>query len=141
MTFQLGLCPEHFITLIYYTDITNGSVIKEHLPELGCAIINAALIVDTFQVMAAANKAQWCKDTNTMRTRNINTELLYRLSPSTNVRVHLFQIHQVTETLTFYGAQVNTLSMLFVKFDANPDDVILSSPSFIPSLLIKCVHW
>lgn len=85
-TLQLGLCPEHSITLAYYTAVTNGPEIKRELSNLDCAIINAALIVDVLQVMAAANKTQWCKDTNSMRTRNINTELLYRLSPSTNVR-------------------------------------------------------
>lgn len=87
---QLGLCPGDSITLIYYTAVTNGSEIKKQLPTLDCAVINAALIVDAFQVVAAANKTQWCKDTNSMRTRNINTELLYRLSPSTNVRQGIY---------------------------------------------------
>ena len=46
---------------------------------------NVVQIVSSFHVLAAANKALVLREQNQMRTKNIYAEIIFSLSPSTNV--------------------------------------------------------
>lgn len=116
--FGLELFPGHSVDIYLFTEVENTAHIQACLSLLDCAVVNASLILDVLQVAMAACKAWLCKAKDEMRTRNINTELLYRLSPSTNV----------TASLATFGISNNTY-LLFVKFDAQ-DDVRISGHLF-----------
>lgn len=105
--FGLELFPGHSVDMYLFAEVTNAAHIRACLSSLDCAVVNASLILDTLQVVMAACKAWLCRSKDDMRTRSINTELLYRLSPSTNVAA----------SLATFGIRENA-HLLFVKFDA-----------------------
>ena len=43
-------------------------------------------VVDEFQVLVAANRAMYARSLKKMKTKHLADEILYRLSPSNNVR-------------------------------------------------------
>lgn len=76
-----------FITVELYRGVKNAAEIRSKLAHLNCAVIKADLVVDPRQIVFAATKALYLKRSGEMRTRTVYTELLYRLSPSTNVNL------------------------------------------------------
>lgn len=59
--------------------------IKERVLATGLAVINASLILDPFVVLVAANKCLVSEANGSMKTRSLNAELLFNLSPSMHV--------------------------------------------------------
>lgn len=111
---ELGLLPGLHLSIHYFGDVRNGVEIKRKLAELDCAIVNADLIPNKMHLVLAVTKALYGSLAGQMRTRNLNTEIIYRLSPSTNV----------TESLQQYGAQESNERMLFLG--VNKDENIFS---------------
>lgn len=74
------------VSILYYTDVTNQGEIRDRLADLDCAVIRANLIIDLKQLIMAVSKAIYLQREGQMRTRSFYTEILYRISPSTNVQ-------------------------------------------------------
>ena len=88
-TFTFELHPNHTLHLILYKNVKNAKDLRQLLlqgkEEVG--FINAELILDEFQVLVAANKAFHYQKLGQLITKNIHAELVYNLSPNTNVSV------------------------------------------------------
>lgn len=58
-------------------------------------------VLEIFQLLAAANRAISCESHGKMVTKSLNTELLYSLCPSKNVRLTLKKIFQLKINFNF----------------------------------------
>lgn len=67
--------------------------------------------------MAAAAKCIISQKNGTMKTKTLNSELIYSLSPSLHV----------TDSLKQFGLSPNLQYVLVVAFDQNPSEVIFTS--------------
>lgn len=73
------------ISLACYKGVKNAKELKESIASLDYAIIDATLLTSLEQVVFAATQARLLFYACEARTKTLYTELLYRLSPSTNV--------------------------------------------------------
>lgn len=102
----LELFPETSIHFCLYTDLTNAQELKEHVVEYEFALVNPASICSIQHVLSAANRAVANRTFGHMKTRALKTELLYFLSPSTNIK----------DTLQRYSVQPDSTAVLAVGF-------------------------
>lgn len=74
-------------TLHLFTNVTNTSEIREKLVagKLDCCVVKPSLIIDTFQLVVAANKATLNAKRNRLITKTVYTEVLFYLSMSKNI--------------------------------------------------------
>lgn len=91
-----------------YENVTNTKELRENLKDV--ALVDASLIVSKRHALSALEQAQRrarCADVvvranDVMKTRNIHTEFLYCLAPTTSIG----------DALRMYGATVETTSLL-----------------------------
>jgi tRNA threonylcarbamoyladenosine modification (KEOPS) complex Cgi121 subunit len=94
---------------------TSTAEIKNALPKLGCALVNASLVASQRALTSGVMRVFAGYTTGSMKTRSPSTELLYALSPSTNV----------TESLETFGISSDTAAVIAVRFfDDNIDSFI-----------------
>jgi len=76
-----------YLSVGYVQNVTNGADLKARVlaGSLDCSLINPSLVPDILVLAVAANKAALSKSRDSMKTRNINTEVLHNLSPVNNV--------------------------------------------------------
>lgn len=79
--------------------------VKSMLPSLNCSLINPSLVLSLEQLSSAIMKV--LVSGKTMKTRSQYTELLYNLSPSTNV----------TDSLKSFGLNDTNSSAIAVRFN------------------------
>lgn len=86
-TVSLDPETEMFCTLYLFENVQNSNEIRRKVMnnELSCSIIKASLVVDSFQVITAANKTAISAKMNQITTKNIYTEVLFNLSTSKNI--------------------------------------------------------
>lgn len=74
-------------TLCLYTNVTNIAEVRKKVMTgaLHCCIVKASLVVDTLQVIVAANKAALNAKHNQLITKSVYTEILFCLSTSKNI--------------------------------------------------------
>ena len=96
-TFKLNLYPEYTATVALFVDVNNVPEIRANLlaGKLNCALLNTEIIADVFSLLQACNKAVYSVTNQTMRTRNLHTEILFNLSPSNSIK----------EALTAFGVR------------------------------------
>ncbi|XP_076162691.1 EKC/KEOPS complex subunit TPRKB [Ptiloglossa arizonensis] len=84
---------EMFCTLYLFANVQNSDEIYKKIVngEICCSIIKAALIVDSFHVLVAANKAAVNAKMNQLITKNLHTEVLFNLSISKNISRSLME--------------------------------------------------
>ncbi|XP_013786264.1 EKC/KEOPS complex subunit Tprkb-like [Limulus polyphemus] len=104
VTLELDKSLKVKITLTLFSDVTNSKELRQKLVEgsLQCSIIKPSLVLDTFQLLVAANKAVLSQQQGTLKTKGIYSEILYNLSPSKNI----------TESLKTFGIGENDTSIL-----------------------------
>lgn len=86
-TISLDPETEMVCTLYLFKDVQNSNELHKKVMDnkLSCCIIKAALIVDPFQVIVAANKAAISAKMTQLTTKTLYTEVLFNLSISKNI--------------------------------------------------------
>merc|ERR1712227_316678 len=69
------------------TNVTNTGHIRQQVigGKLNCVLIRPCLVPSLLVVATAANKACLAKSRSAMRTRSVNTEILFNMSSSSNI--------------------------------------------------------
>ncbi|KAJ3047142.1 hypothetical protein HK097_000203 [Rhizophlyctis rosea] len=116
--------PSPPIHLSLFRNVTNTSEIRKRIisgdktvPE--CALINAATILEVFQIQMACTKALLLQQQNAMRTRSLYSEILFNLSPSSNIN----------DSLKQFGVSDSSTSLLVVMLGPEPSNEVKSRVS------------
>ncbi|XP_077987530.1 EKC/KEOPS complex subunit Tprkb-like [Glandiceps talaboti] len=85
--YELELFPNDKVTLALFTEVENCRDLKRSIVEgdVDAALLNTSMILDPFQILVAANKAIHVNQHGKMKTRNINSEILFNLSPTNSI--------------------------------------------------------
>lgn len=112
-TFQLF--PEHTLTLIAYTNVTNANTIIANLRQqsLSAAVLKSSHIASLFTLLSAANRALHNAAHNQLKTRALESELLYNLSPS----------HSISYAFKTFGVADDSTSVVVCAFDASAESL------------------
>ncbi|CAG9768929.1 unnamed protein product [Ceutorhynchus assimilis] len=102
MIYSVNLDPttQTSLKMQLFNNVTNTAELRSKIMtgELKCCIVKPQLVYDPLQVVVAANKALTSKK---QTTKSIFTELLFNLSPSSNISQSLlkFGIHDKDQSL------------------------------------------
>lgn len=86
-TIHLELFSDTPATVTLFEDVKNVSELKQKLSkkEIDAVMLTPKMLISTFQISAAVNKAIHVHVTRQAKTRTVNAEIIYSLSPSTNI--------------------------------------------------------
>ncbi|CAG8581692.1 17199_t:CDS:2 [Cetraspora pellucida] len=73
-------------------------------------------VLDKFQLLVAVNNAVHSENYSKLKTHNVHSEIVYNLSPTTNI----------SESLRRFGISDSTNEIIVVKVGGNDDDEIKS---------------
>ncbi|PIK57960.1 TP53RK-binding protein [Apostichopus japonicus] len=108
-TFPVDLFPNSTISIALFDGIKNHDELKKKIisGKIDAALLSAKKICDIFQVLVAATKAVGAKSNGKLKTRSINSEVLFSLSPSNNI----------TESLRTFGVSPSDSAVVAVTID------------------------
>lgn len=109
MIFTFELFPEYTIYLQAYASITNASQLRANVRNFSCAFINPKLVSSVKHILAAANRAIYGFKNDCKKTDSIYSDLVYYLSPSSNIR----------GALQHFGIQEDSESIIVACFEAS----------------------
>ncbi|KAL9959701.1 hypothetical protein ACROYT_G033047 [Oculina patagonica] len=98
--------PSYSMNLALFTDVTNSSELRQLIVQgkLEAALLNASMVSDPFHVVIAGHKAFQLFQQGKMKTRTLHSEIIFNLSPSTNI----------TDSFKKFGILDNTSNVLVV---------------------------
>ncbi|PFX18517.1 EKC/KEOPS complex subunit TPRKB [Stylophora pistillata] len=98
--------PSYTMNLALFTNVTNGIELRKLIIQgkIEAAFLNASMIIDPFHVAIAGHKALQLFQQGKMKTRTLHSEIVFNLSPSTNIN----------ESFKKFGILDNTSSVLVV---------------------------
>ncbi|CAG8585972.1 8502_t:CDS:2 [Paraglomus occultum] len=110
--------PSHgLVHISLYRNVKNAKELRKRLLsrdlELSYAFIDAKVILDKFQVLVASNIAIYNETHHKLRTHNVHSEIVYSLSPSTNIR----------ESLKNHGLSDDTTDVVIVKVGESAETI------------------
>ncbi|CAG8500972.1 4624_t:CDS:2 [Ambispora gerdemannii] len=117
-SFTFELFPSRgLIHISLFRNVTNAAELRKRLlardQELSYAFIDARVVFDLFQVLVAVNNALYYEKLEKLKTFNVHSEIVYFLSPTTNI----------TESLRRFGISDVTNAILVVKVGGDATDV------------------
>eukprot|EP01132_Coremiostelium_polycephalum_P005844 gene5844-7273_t len=113
--YPLILYPNYTISVFLFKNVLNTSEVMSSLlkGELEWSILNCKPIYDIQQILLAANRAAGIQLNGKLTTNNIHTELIFRLSPSTNIK----------ESLKGFGLQPDDKEFYVILFNADDNKI------------------
>ena len=96
-------------------NVTNCAQVRQKVisGQLNCVLIKPSLVPSCLVVATAANKACLSSSRGSMRTRSVNTEILFNMSSSSNI----------TESLTKFGVGDTDTEILVASIDGDMETV------------------
>lgn len=109
--FTFEFFPCRTLHLFFFTEVTNGDEILGQIRAgtLEMAFMSPSLIVDEFQVVAAAHRVLQDEARGKMVTKNLHSELVHTLSGA----------HHIAEGIRKFGMDVHHNYFLVALFDAD----------------------
>ncbi|XP_072025831.1 EKC/KEOPS complex subunit Tprkb-like [Amphiura filiformis] len=107
---KLELFPGSSITVALFRDVKNVAELKSAVSEAGkieATLLSPKLILSPFQIVVATNKAMHNKKYKKMKTRNVNSEVLFNLSPT----------NHITESFRKFGLSYEDTCVVVVVLD------------------------
>ncbi|GES79769.1 CGI-121-domain-containing protein [Rhizophagus clarus] len=105
------------IHILFYKNVSNAADLRKRLlshdQELSYAFIDAKVVLDKFQLLIATNDAVHHELNSSLITHNIHSEIVYNLSPTTNI----------SESLRRFGIADSSTSIAVVKVGGNSEEV------------------
>uniref|UniRef100_A0A5S6R4E9 EKC/KEOPS complex subunit cgi121 n=1 Tax=Trichuris muris TaxID=70415 RepID=A0A5S6R4E9_TRIMR len=107
--FDSSVDRKRALRLCLFTDVKNTNDLKVAVcnERLACSLINAEMVYSVFQLLAAANRSLHAEAHGEMSTKNVHTELVYALSPSTNI----------SWSLETFGVSDSTKNVIVALYD------------------------
>ncbi|MFH4975936.1 hypothetical protein AB6A40_002645 [Gnathostoma spinigerum] len=109
----------HFFRVCIFRDVTNAGELRNALRtgEIDYALIKPELVLETFVLLAAANRSIHQAAHNRMATRSLHAELIYSLSPNRNI----------SSSLTTFGIGETSTDVLVAIFDDQKGDKMIEA--------------
>ena len=107
--------PEYALTILAYTNVTNANEIIPNLQaqSLSSAVLKTMSVASLFTLLSAANRALHNASHKQLKTRALESELLYNLSPS----------HSITHAFKTFGVADDSTDVLVCAFNASADTI------------------
>ncbi|XP_071961341.1 EKC/KEOPS complex subunit TPRKB-like [Antedon mediterranea] len=85
--FKVQTFADFMVSLALFGNVENAEEVKKHIGSgnIDAAILSPDLVADPFQVLVATNKAIYNQKNGKLKTRSVNSEILYNISPSKNI--------------------------------------------------------
>ncbi|AGO10670.1 AaceriABR201Wp [[Ashbya] aceris (nom. inval.)] len=101
--------PDTKLYISSFGNVSNAPEVLDKLAELPYSIIDARTLLSREQLLSAIYRALLEKQYNRLRTRNIHTEVLLCLSPTSNV------MSQIGDAMKRFGIKKDTTNVVLVK--------------------------
>ncbi|KAG5513633.1 hypothetical protein PMAC_000671 [Pneumocystis sp. 'macacae'] len=115
--FRLPNYPAEKIYIALYMNVKNLSYIRDQFlfqnPNFNYAFIDASTIISLYQVLAAIHNSIRNYKENELKTKNINSEILYSLSPTLTI----------TDAFYKFGITEKTDSLIIVKINGEEEQI------------------
>ncbi|KAG9304974.1 hypothetical protein G9A89_003143 [Geosiphon pyriformis] len=117
-SFPLDLFPTRgLVHVALFKNVSNAAELRERLiardEELSYGFIDARVVLDVFQILVAVNTAVYYEQQNKLKTHNLHSEIVYSLSPTTNI----------TESLRRFGISNTTTGLVTIKVGRDVNEV------------------
>ncbi|KAF8819165.1 kinase binding protein cgi-121 protein [Cardiosporidium cionae] len=115
--------PKRSLHIKLFTEVKNAAVLYDYLfnnsahnsslKNCICIFVNPACIVSILHIVHAMHRALFNEITHQLRTKSLQTELLFCLSGSANI----------SESLQLFGINKNLTELLLVTLDTTPQQM------------------
>ncbi|KXZ44072.1 hypothetical protein GPECTOR_74g686 [Gonium pectorale] len=105
--------PGRTLTLALFKDFSNAKELRANMADgPDVALMNAAVVVDTFAVQLAAHRALAAETSGRMTTKTLHAELIYGMSGTKHV----------AESFKRNGINDDSTALLLARFDCKPEE-------------------